>query len=322
MVKLPGPIEAEFQRMQEMRNPAQAAAAPGVEDTEDPSQAPDETQVAVQAEPQQKAVPNEDTPEFWKKRYSGYKEQSDQTIYELRKLVAKNDTDRALAQHSIEQLQARIQELESVAPKSYIPPGVLSEEDLDTLGEDNATRIAKIVNAQIERQKKEYEQRLGVLTSKLNEREQQEVAQAEIRSNNDFWAKVREIVPDANEIDVDPRFAEFLNAADKFSGRTRRELGTSAKNSWDVQRMASIYSEFKSSIAPPSREEQVTPRGSGAANEPGRTNTGARIWTQKEYQQAVHNTIRGGPPTPEKMAKVDKIHAEFLNALREGRVRG
>jgi hypothetical protein len=310
---IPTPIQEAFERAQELRNQNMPAPAPGVEEIEEVEQQPE-----PMPEPEPVSEPQE---EDWKKRFIGYKQSTDNTIHELRTLLAQREADRATQQYELEQVQREVEQLRQTVPKGYVPDGVLSQEDIEILGEENAQRMAKLAEAYANKIRQEYESKLSAVTRKVNEREQQEFQQSQIRSDQEYWDRVKKMVPDAAEIDVESRFSEFLNSVEPSSGKTWRDLGASAKKAWDVSRMADIYSAYKKSVEPKSRENEVVPRGAGHTNAPAQTLTGAKIWTRKEYEQAVQRTIRGGPPSPEKMQAVDKLHAEFVQALREGRVR-
>jgi hypothetical protein len=313
MVRLPSPIEEAWQQAQNERNEAAPAPAPGIEDSV-------QNEEVVRDEPVVEAPPAQPE-EDWKKRFVEYKRSTDTTIHELRQLLAQREADRAAQTHQLEQMQQQISQLRQSAPQDYLPQGVLSEEDIEVLGSENAQRIAKLASAHADRVRKEQEEKINALVRKINERENKDVQSQIKQSNESFWNSVKEIVPDAAEIDVDPRFSDFLNTSDPRSGKTWRDLGFAAKQSWDVERLASIYTKFKEANKPKTRESEVVPRGASGNNTPSQSTTSGKIWTRAEYERAVMDAVRGGPPSPQKMQQVDKLHAEFLQALREGRVR-
>jgi len=329
-VKLPGPIEAAWQEQQETLD---QKAKPGVEEPElenpeNTGEIPDnqgsqpEPEPAPEPQTQTPAEPAEPAPDDeWKKRFIGYKQSTDETIHQLRTMLATREQERASSSYELEQLRTQIEELRKASPQSFVPQGVLSEEDLATLGPDNAERIAKIAYAQIEQQKKDVDAKLAAVMKKYNDREAVEAQQELIRSNQDYWGRVQNLVKEAPEIDNDPKFSDFLNTVEPNSGKTWRDLGAAAKASWDVSRMADIYKAYQQANAKPTRAGEVTPRGQGAGTAPQQGDQSGRIWTPKEYEQAVFNLMRGGPMTQDKMKKIDAIQVEFQNALRQGRVR-
>jgi len=327
MVNLPGPIEAAYQKAQTKYNPDSPPPAPGVpEEVEDDREDDNESEaVAPESEPtleppvEESSEPGED----WEKRFKGYKASTDRTIHELRQMLAEREGDRATLLHEVEQLQRQVKDLVKSSPQGGIPAGVLDPEDVEILGVENARRIARVAQAAADKVRAEYEEKYGMLTRKQHQREKAEAEAQAKKATEDYWGRVKELVPDAADIDRNPKFSEFLNEVEPLSGKTWRDLGQAAKAAWDVGRMAEIYKAYKGTgEQKPDRSAEVVPRGTAHANAPARSATGEKLWTRKGYEKAVMDVMRGGPPTPEKSKRIDKLHADFMTALREGRVRG
>jgi hypothetical protein len=316
-VNLPGPIASAYEAL----NKDQVKPAEVVEPTEGSSEAqplPLPEPVAIEPqEPEQKVAPSED----YEKRFKGYKAHADQTIHELRTLTTTQSAELASLRYQVEQLLNQNKELKDSVPRDYIPKGVLSEEDIESLGPENAQRIAKIAEARAKEANADLRRQLEQVAHTVSARERAEAAASAKSEETSFWGRVQEIVAEAPQIDDDPRFSTFLNSVDPASGKKWRKLGEDAKATGNVRAMAQIFQEFQKAHAPPSRKAEVTPRGAQAgAQSP---NAGSKkIWTQKEFQDTIYGVMKGGRMTPEKTQQIEKLQAEFQAALRENRVRG
>lgn len=276
---------------------------------------PDEIQDEAPAEQQQ---PEPEPEHDWKQRFSGYKASTDRTIHDLRQQLGSKDEQLARMQLQLEQLGSQVNAMAASRPQELVPLDVLSSDDIESLGEDNVNRMARIAQAAIEKQRKELDNRINAITAK-QQRFDQERQQAEAQTEEQrFWGNVRKLVPDVDKIDNDPAFSEFLNQLDEYSGHSNREIGRHAKAIGDVKRTADLYLAFQKSQRGPTRD--VSPVGVGSNTAP-RAESGKKIWTVSEYETAVARLYRGGPLTKEREAKINQLHVSYAQALREGRVK-
>ena len=287
MMKLPGPIQEMADRLNDLDKEEQLEPSP----------------------PQG---------EDWKKRFTNYKSSTDSTIHDLRQQLARKDSDLAELRLAVETMQNELAEVRKRSPEPLVPSGVLSDDDMESLGEDNVQRMARIAKAQIERERRELDARLNQIAEKQRRQEEIERQKSVEQANMSFWDKVRQIVPDVDDIDQKDEFSDFLNSIEEYSGKRWRDIGKQAHANGDVARMADIYKQFAKSQGAPVRD--VSPVGTAAA--PARSSDGKKIWTKAEYEQAVARQYRGGPLTAEKEANIEKLHKAYYQALKEGRVRG
>jgi len=296
-MKLPGPIQKMADELAEPDASSMAEEAP--------------------AEEQQPSEPAKEPEHDWKQRFTGYKASTDRTIHELRTALSSKDENLAQLQFTVDELSKRLAEAEKVIPQKKVHFDVLSEDDIESLGEDNVDRMARIAKAQIDQQRRELDAKLNAIQAKQLRIEQERQEQEARSEHQKFWDKVRELVPDVDKIDKDPAFAEFLNQPEEYSGHTYREIGRYAKQMGDVRRTADLYLAFKNTRSAPTRD--VSPVGVGS--NPAPRSDGKKVWTKAEYEKAVRDQYRRGPMTPQREAAIEKLHQSYYQALREGRVK-
>jgi hypothetical protein len=90
----------------------------------------------------------------------------------------------------------------------------------------------------------------------------------QIRSDA-FWDRVREAVPDWDVVDKTSGFLQWLGGVDDLTGKTRRDLGVEARDSFNHRRFIAIYKQYKATLpveqppATPQRGMIPTNRGKG-----------------------------------------------------------
>lgn len=144
-----------------------------------------------------------------------------------------------------------------------------------------------------------------------------------------FVDKVAELVPDYQQIDLDPQFEVFMSEPDAFSGLTRQELLGDAASKMDAQRVVSFYRAFKSkvsgAVAPPVVPQApqeparqlppVVPQQTGSPGAP----AAKKVWTAAEVS-AFYSAVSKGHYRGRE-AQASAIEDEIIAANREGRVR-
>ena len=193
-------------------------------------QAPIETkqasvQVLDQAQPVT-AAPEED----WKSRFTGYRTSADKTIHKLRQQVSQFD----LMQNENETLKKKLADTQAQIPQT-------PSEMLELFSEEEVAGMEKMFGGKVGALEAEVE-RLNE-EKKFNQQERaNRIAKEEHHSVVDAVARA---VPNYNEIDVNPAFAQWMNEVDTF-GNVRLELLRKAKaeNPPDIGRIVSFYTEF------------------------------------------------------------------------------
>ena len=214
-------------------------------------------------------------------------------------------------------------------------PSAITEEELKDYGSDlidvigrKAQEIAhnefQPVVEGLKQEISSLQQQIGVTGQKLAKQEQNEV-----------FAVLDREVKDWRAINIDPKFNEWLDLIDPFSGQLRKRLMLDAFDAKNALRVKAFFDSFlKENVvvtpdptAPPAGEAGSsatlnlgdyiapgTPKTSGQAGAPKEK----RMWTNKEVGKFYSDVQKGHyKKRPEDKARVE---AEIMSATREGRV--
>jgi hypothetical protein len=145
-----------------------------------------------------------------------------------------------------------------------------------------------------------------------------------------FGQRLRQLVPDFEQIDNDERWVAWLNEVDPILRDQRRVLAQAAFDKGDAEAVAHYVKLFKQTIADPEAdiqvkavrqtelEKQVSPsRSASSASTP--TDRKGRVYSQREIDNGWNKirtlTKKGNH------AEAEKLEAEITAAYLEGRVR-
>lgn len=157
----------------------------------------------------------------------------------------------------------------------------------------------------------------------------------EKQEQNEVFAMLDREVKDWRKINIDPRFNEWLDQADPFTGQTRKELMLRAFDTKHAPRVQAFFDSFLKenaavtpipTVDPTGQvgrtatldlEDYVapgTPKSSGQSGAPKEK----RVWTSKEIGQFFSGVQKGHyKKRPEDKARIE---ADIVAATREGRV--
>lgn len=157
----------------------------------------------------------------------------------------------------------------------------------------------------------------------------------EKQEQNEVFAMLDREVKDWRKINIDPRFNEWLDQSDPFTGQTRKELMLKAFDTKHAPRVQAFFDSFlkeNAAVTPiPTAdptgqvgrtvtldlEDYVapgTPKTSGQSSAPKEK----RVWTSKEIGQFYSGVQKGHYKNrPEDKARIE---ADIVAATREGRV--
>lgn len=236
----------------------------------------------------------------WKKRYSTYKASSDATIYSLRQEIVR-------AAATTDELRKKVNSLQKLMsdkqPDSFT--SAFSEEDMNIFGEDAVNSMKRATESMVAPLKQE----LAEAREKLRMREATDVQNHAVQAKTTFLNKLANAVPDYAEIDVDPKFAEWVNDIDMNSGFSRLQLFKNAEANGDVGRVASFMNEFKALHKKRNPlDSKITPTSSQQARE---TNVAPEQITPEYVNKFYDDYAKGKYRGKEKLAqeietKIDK----------------
>ncbi len=153
---------------------------------------------------------------------------------------------------------------------------------------------------------------------------------------NTFESELERLVPKWREIDTDPRFIEWLNGADEFTGQRKFDLLRSAVSAGDARRAAVFFNTWANGNAgsqegppPPNPQQSAASQGLAAATTPSvaqqpsdaaaaQVASTGRTYTQADIQK-FYADIRKGLYNG-KEAEVQAIEADIQKAMTDGRL--
>jgi hypothetical protein len=297
----------------------------------DEVQEPENNDEVVEEEVEEVTTPEEKAPTSnrpsWKQRYANYKASTDNTIYNLRKENAALKLEMEKVHSSTDELKRKFRELEKVKTQQEDPfKDVFTQEDVDVLGPEAIDVFKRALKTTSTRQPvdsdeiKELREELQRMKEDRVKSAEKEAASLEETAFEKFKVSLSKAVPTWKEIDVNPKFAEFIDEVDPFSGLPRKVLFQRAVQGRDTQRVALFYEDFIK-LMPKSKEEilagKVTPTGS--AHSESAEPKSNKVYSLRDYEAFMDDFARGKYRGRAKEAQI--LEAKFDRAFREGRLR-
>ena len=281
----------------------------------EPQPAPEPQPQPISQEPEPKPAVPEET---WEQRYHSLKGKFDAEVPRLyaqvremndqiKQLVAENAVAKAQTVHT------------DPAPAKTL----ITEQDKEAFGSDlidlieRATEQKLAGNRELEAQ---LRAEIDELKGKLGN-----VSERQVVSDKDRYESVlTNAVPDWQTLNVDQGFLNWLAEVDPVYGMPRQYALTNAYEALDATRTATIFNQYKKTIAPaqnqqarPNLQSQVAPTRSRTSPAPTNPNVDKRVYTQQDIDAFYTEWRRGFIDEAEAVQIEKDIHA----ATTEGRIR-
>jgi hypothetical protein len=262
---------------------------------------------------------HEEDAEYWKARAS--------TLYGINQQIAA-DLKQVKAQALAAIDAARQLQAQGAQPAASREPR--KDNDAEVFGPDLIAaidrRAAEIAQANIARERAEFQKVITELDTRLGAVDQSLAVTAEDR----FYSALSREVPDWETINTAPEFLTWLEYVDPVFRVPRKVALTTAEKQGNANAAIAVFQAFKAqssgagkaasaSAAPASRTEelqrQVSPNARPGA--PVGAGSGARVWSEREFREALD---------PRQRLHLGDVKAAQLKdaankALAEGRVR-
>ena len=281
----------------------------------DPQPAPEPQPQPISQEPEPKPAVPEET---WEQRYHSLKGKFDAEVPRLYAQTRElNDQIKQLiAENAIAKAQTS---QPSPAPAKTL----ITEQDKEAFGSDlidlieRATEQKLAGNRDLEAQ---LRAEIDELKGKLGN-----VTERQVVSDKDrYESALTNAVPDWEVLNVDQGFLNWLAEVDPVYGMPRQYALTNAYEALDATRTASIFNQYKKSLAPaqnqqarPNLQSQVAPTRSRTSPAPTNPNVDKRVYTQQDIDAFYTEWRRGFIDEAEAVQIEKDIHA----ATTEGRIR-
>lgn len=192
----------------------------------------------------------------------------------------------------------------------------LTSEDEEQFGSDFVDMVRRGVQEETTKLQSEVERLRSELKQQKNVLVKQESTVAETRASG-FYAAMGEAIPDWLEQNTDEGFLEWLQQVDPVYGFQRQEMLDKAVRSFDVQRAAAIFKQYRVETAKKEAhnplEKQVSPTRTAGSGSP---TDGKTAWTSASIEQFYEDWRRGKYTEEEG----DRIEQEINAAVASGKV--
>jgi hypothetical protein len=338
-VKIPGAIKALAAQADEVHKQTYAKDEPAKEPAAEPAKAP-ETPVTptsnAPGEPaKEPATPEPTKPgdQNWEhafKSVNGRYQRAQETIRANASEIANMNT-------ALQQMKARIAELESRGTSSLPTDLALTPKEREDYGEEFLNVVAKQAKLIADEQTKGLRSEVQELKQRL----QNVGTKVATNARGEMKKVLSELVPNWKEINENDEFLNWLALRDPFSGAIRHNLLKQAWSANDADRVLAFFRGFQSeaSLAPAgSQQDNSQPAGDkppanngkiplenlaapGRASTAGATSAPAEkpIITSAQIAKFHNDVIRGAYRGREK--EKDQMDSAIFEAIREGRVR-
>lgn len=254
----------------------------------------------------------------WKERFSSYKASTDKTISNLRKENSGLFQKLNEYEKRIDELSAKIADMASRGKDPFSE--VITQEDIDTIGPEAVDIVKKATKKATESAIDPLRKELEELKAREAIAKQRKLEEARQQSYNNFLSDLGRMVPDYKDLDVNPKFASYLNSLDPYTGELRMDAFRRAENYLDAERVADFFLDFRES-QPKSKkellEERITPEGSNGASAPV-VNKKQDTFTAKEVEKFYNDLTRGVYRGKQKEA--NELEARITRAYIEGKI--
>lgn len=255
----------------------------------------------------------------WKKRFTNYKAATDATIHQLRLDLSAALESSGNMYKKVQTLMTEVSTLRTQVESH--DDDIFTDEEKDTLGDETISVIQKAAKKIASREAEPLREKL-----KLQEEETARSQEARLVSEREqafqmFKSRLSTLVEDLDEINLDPKFAEWMQELEPYSGVQRLSMFRKAEASGDITRVAGFFKEYaatkkaKTSLL----EKKVTPTGNSTGAPSPKADKTKRIWTTTQIDMFMADQVRGAFKGKESLEA--EIDAEILQAIKEGRVR-
>jgi len=281
----------------------------------DPQPTPEPQPQNVSPEPEAKPAVSEET---WEQKYHTLKGKFDAEVPRLYAQVREMNSQ--IGQLTTDLATAKAVQAQPVPAST---PSLITEQDKEAFGSDLIDLIERATEAKLAGSRQLEAQltaEIAELKGKLGN-----VTERQVVSDKDrYESALATAVPDWQALNVDQGFLNWLAEVDPVYGMPRQYALTNAYEALDAHRTATIFNQYKKSLAPaapsnsrPNLNSQVAPTRSRTSPAPTNPNVDKRVYSQQDIDAFYAEWRRGMIDEAEAVQIEKDIHA----ATTEGRIR-
>jgi hypothetical protein len=268
----------------------------------------------VSPEPEAKPAVSEET---WEQKYHSLKGKFDAEVPRLYAQVREMNGQMTELTSELAVVKSR-----SEQPVPASTPSLITEQDKEAFGSDLIDLIERATEAKLAGSR----QLESKLTAQIAELKGQlgNVTDRQVTSDKDrYESALTNAAPDWQALNVDQGFLNWLAEVDPVYGMPRQYALTNAYEALDAHRTATIFNQYKKSVAPAQSnnraelQRQVAPTRSRTSPAPTNPNVDKRVYSQQDIDTFYSEWRRGLVDEAEAVQIEKDIHA----ATTEGRIR-
>jgi len=287
-VKVPKQVQEAAERAEAFYTPPPEQPAPEAAAAPTPQE--------PQPEPQPQTAPRQEEEQTWERRFHGLQGRYQQTV---------GDLQRQLTEMGNELIRLQGQR---VPANGQAPPTFLTPEDEQNYGRDLIDFTQRAAQQAITPKLSALEQE--------NERLRHIVAQ---QSHSTMTSFLDSQVPAWRQVYADPRFMQWLNLPDIYSGVLRKQMLTEAANAGNAPRVAAFYKGFIQDEAATGQIESAPPPAQPSAPNRQAAITLESIATPGRARPAAGTPAPAGNGPVFTRAQVDRFYADVRRGAYNGR---
>ena len=281
----------------------------------EPQPEPEPQPQNVSPEPEAKPAVSEET---WEQKYHTLKGKFDAEVPRLYAQVREMNSQ--IGQLTTDLATAKAVQAQPVPAST---PSLITEQDKEAFGSDLIDLIERATEAKLAGSRSleaKLTAEIAELKGKLGN-----VTERQVVSDKDrYESALTTAVPDWQALNVDQGFLNWLAEVDPVYGMPRQYALTNAYEALDAHRTATIFNQYKKSVAPaapssnrPNLQSQVAPTRSRTSPAPTNPNVDKRVYSQQDIDAFYAEWRRGMIDEAEAVQIEKDIHA----ATTEGRIR-
>lgn len=315
---LPKQVEAQLKELEAIEAQLSAAQNPAPQEPVAPAEPeksePAKDSVEQKPEAAPKPVEAEPSDDKWEQKYRTLKGMYDAEVPRLHAQV-KELTSR------MDQMARVQQEAPKPEVKPAAPTKLVTDDDVQTFGEDLIEVQRKVAREVAQ----EFRADLDALRAENEELRKQMATTGTKVSEASFDQQLHRLVPDFAQINVDPKWIEWLDEIDPMIRAPRKTIAQEAFARGDADGVAYYVDMFRKSVAPAEQpkndraaelERQIQPKRSASA--PTKGSPSGRTFTTADVETMFQKVRQLGASG--RLEEARKLEAEIDSAYMEGRV--
>lgn len=242
----------------------------------------------------------------------------------LQGINRKTADELAEAKRQLAELSSKVETLTKQPPEPPKKPAA-DPKDVETFGADMIAMVQRYAEQTFDALAQRFSQAFTAAESRIAALEQGLTGvtqQTTLTLEQAYWAELERLVPDLEQLNVDPAFLAYLGEVDPVFRAPRQAALAAAEKALDAKGVAAVFQAFKATrqapvSTPNPLSSQIAPSAAATAAPPAPAQSTARVTVAQINQ--FYDDIRRGKYVGRE-AEAQQIEAAINRAAAEGRV--